>query len=336
MTQDSSASKLRVSLVVPMRDEEGSISKLICSILSQKLTPDEIILVDAGSQDRTVALARELIADDKRFHILEAGPAWPGKARNLGVQAASCEWIAFTDAGISLDPNWLQELVNTAKQKPEPDVVYGSFEPRICTILDRCAALTWISPRHLHDGVPMRGPVVPSALIRKQVIEAVGGFPDFRATEDLIFMENLEKHGSKIAWQPLAKVKWSLPPTLSKTFARFRLYSRHNVYAERQRYWHYGVLRFYALASVLAIAITFWDRRWALLVFPFGMAARVLKSLWQHRKDWRLGVLLNPVHFLMMIVLLLTLDVATFTGWIEATVDRVLKRNFFARHAAEA
>src|SRR5581483_1547373 len=95
MTREFSASKLRVSLVVPMRDEEGSISKLICSILRQKRTPDEVILVDAGSKDRTVALARELIAGEKRFHILEAGPAWPGKARNLGVQAASCEWVAF-------------------------------------------------------------------------------------------------------------------------------------------------------------------------------------------------------------------------------------------------
>ena len=80
MNRDPSAAKLRVSLVVPIRDEEGTIRNLICSILSQKLTPDEVILVDAGSQDRTVSLARELTENHPRFRVLEAGPAWPGKA----------------------------------------------------------------------------------------------------------------------------------------------------------------------------------------------------------------------------------------------------------------
>ena len=330
MNPELAAAKPRVSLVVPMRDEEGTISKLICSILGQKLTPDEVILVDAGSQDRTVSLARELIESDARFHILEVGPAWPGKARNLGVRAASCEWIAFTDAGISLDPQWLRELAKAMEQNEATDVVYGNVDPKIENLLDRCATLLYVAPKFLANNTAMRGPFIASSLIRKSILEAVGGFPDFRAAEDLILMEKIKDTGCKIVWQPLATVEWNLPPTLFKTFARFRLYSRHNIYAGWQRHWHYGVLRFYVAAAVLALALTLLNWRWSLLVFPLGIAARVAKAIWLRRKDWRPQHLLNPMQFLLMMVLLIVLDAATFAGWIEAGMDRLFKREFFA------
>ena len=54
----------RVSLVVPVRNEEGSLAALVESIRRQTRAPDEVVLVDGGSTDRTVALARELTAGD--------------------------------------------------------------------------------------------------------------------------------------------------------------------------------------------------------------------------------------------------------------------------------
>jgi glycosyltransferase involved in cell wall biosynthesis len=330
MAEEAAPPKISVSLVVPMRDEEDSIAALIRSILDQAFIPTEVILVDAGSRDCTAAVAHELTAKDPRFHILEAGPAWPGKARNFGVRAASCQWIAFTDAGITLDRNWLNELRNTVERNPDLDVVYGNFEPEIATLLDRCALLTYVTPKLQRGGQDTRGPFIASSLIRKSVIEAVGEFPDFRAAEDLIFMEKIEKQGCRIAWQPLAKVEWSLPATLTKTFARFRLYSRHNVYAGRQRYWHYGVLRFYICAAAAALAVFFLNWRWSVLALPLALAARALKSIWLRRQGWSLLSLLNPMQFLFVIVLWIVLDAATFTGWIEAGMDRLFKRGFFA------
>src|SRR4051795_10341592 len=89
----------RVSLVVPVRNEEGSLAALVESICRQTRAPDEVVLVDGDSTDRTVALARALTAGDPRFRVIEAGPATPGRGRNLGIAAAHHEWIALTDAG---------------------------------------------------------------------------------------------------------------------------------------------------------------------------------------------------------------------------------------------
>ncbi len=71
----------RISLVIPVRNEEDAIPPLIQSIRAQTRPPEEVLLVDGGSTDRTVGLSRELIGDAPRFRVLEAGPATPGRGR---------------------------------------------------------------------------------------------------------------------------------------------------------------------------------------------------------------------------------------------------------------
>ena len=88
-----------------------------------------MILVDGGSSDGTVGLARKLTQGDQRFRIVEAGDATPGRGRNVGIATATHEWIALTDAGIRLDPLWLEKLLAVACRNPEIEVVYGNYEP---------------------------------------------------------------------------------------------------------------------------------------------------------------------------------------------------------------
>src|SRR5215218_5018083 len=118
---------LSISLVIPVRDEEESLARLVESIRAQTRRPDEVLLVDGGSTDRTVELARELAAGDGRFRVVEAGPASPGRGRNVGAGAARYPWLAFTDAGIGLDPEWLERMAEKVSEEPETEVVYGNF-----------------------------------------------------------------------------------------------------------------------------------------------------------------------------------------------------------------
>src|SRR5215216_7211512 len=108
MTEGSTP--LAISLVVPLRNEEESLGRLVASVRRQTRPPDEVVLVDGGSTDRTVELARELAAGDARFRVVEAGDATPGRGRNVGAAEARHPWVAFTDAGIGLDPEWLERL----------------------------------------------------------------------------------------------------------------------------------------------------------------------------------------------------------------------------------
>lgn len=167
---------LHVSLVIPIRNEVSSLPTLIESIRAQKRLPDEVILVDGGSTDATAALARSLTADDVRFRVVEAGPASPGRGRNVGIEAAHHDWIALTDAGIRLDPRWLENLTAAVVAMPDADVVYGNLEAVERTWFEHCAALAYLPPKVDRPGGRMRGPSIATSLLRRSVGEG-GAFP---------------------------------------------------------------------------------------------------------------------------------------------------------------
>ncbi|HYN85824.1 MAG TPA: glycosyltransferase [Pyrinomonadaceae bacterium] len=315
------AQRLRVSVVTPVRDEERTLRALVESLQSQTHAPDEIIIVDGGSEDGTRDLVRRLARDDARIRLVEAGEATPGRGRNVGTEAARCEWVAYVDAGIRVEPTWLERLVREAERDPKVEAVFGNYEPITRTRFERWAALAYITPKVERAGGPMRGPVVPSSLMRREVWRAVGGFPDLRAAEDMIFVERVLRSGRGVGWAPGATVWWHVQPTLRATFRRFTLYSRHNVWAGRQHDWHHGVARQYLLLSPF-VALAAAHGAWWLVVPALWTLARVVKTLWARREGRGLAWVLNPVRVVGVGAILLTIDAATFLGWAQATVLR--------------
>lgn len=312
---------LRVSVVVPVRNEEQSLQTLITSLLRQTFPPSEVIIVDGGSDDDTASLARHLTKGDERFRIVEAGNATPGRGRNVGIIAARHDWIALTDAGIRVEPTWLERLVQVIETDPGVAIVYGNYEPVTESFFESCAALSYPAPKSRRAEGWIRAPFIASSLLRRDVWQSIGGFPDLRAAEDLIFMEQIEKRGFKIGWAPTATVWWQLQPSLRRTFRKFVVYSRHNVWANRQRYWHYGIARQYAIA-LLFIALALLHSAWWGIVLVIGLAARVLKSIWRRRENRGLLWTLNPLRFFGVAVILLCIDLATFVGWAQALWQR--------------
>ncbi|MBK6799465.1 MAG: hypothetical protein IPG76_22510 [Acidobacteria bacterium] len=163
----------------------------------------------------------------------------------------------------------------------------------------------------------MRGPAIVSVLLRRSVWQKVGGFPDWRAAEDLEFMRRVEQAGFKIAWAPEATVWWQLRPDLWSTFKKFVLYSKHNAWAGQQRYWHHGLARQYFAWLIFLILAVLHSPWWA-LVPGIGYLGRVAKSIWIRREGRGILWALNPMQFLGVMVILLTIDLATFLGWIQS------------------
>lgn len=308
-----------------MRNEEKSLPALLDSVRRQTHRPVEVILVDGGSTDATVKVAREIAAasgaDFKDLRVIEGTEATPGRGRNIGIGAARSEWVALTDAGIRLEPEWLERLIEVVRADGDVQVVYGNYEASIGSFFERCAALVYLPPKVERAGGRVRGPSIASALLRREVWEAVGGFPDLRAAEDLFFMEHIKRLNFKIAYAPRATVWWQLQPTLGKTFRKFVLYSRHNVWAGRQWDWHYGLARQYAvnlIFFVLALAHSWW---W--LMFPVALTlARAAKLIYVRREGRGLAWLFNPLQFAGVVFVMLTIDLATFIGWAQAVWQR--------------
>ena len=168
---------MKISVVVPVRDEEDSIRELLDSLLTQTRPPDEIVITDGGSTDATPQIIEEYIRKGAPVRLIRAGAALPGRGRNLGAAQASNEWLAFTDAGIRLENNWLEALVAKAETDDHIDVVYGTCQPVTDTFFKQCAAIAYVPPPTPHDGVITRPRFIASTLLRREVWQAVNGFP---------------------------------------------------------------------------------------------------------------------------------------------------------------
>jgi glycosyltransferase involved in cell wall biosynthesis len=303
----------KVSVVVPIRDEESTIGTLLECLSAQTRRPDEVVLVDGGSTDRTRVIVQDFMKKADGIRLISAGRAYPGEGRNAGIEKAEHEVIALTDAGVRLDPEWLEKLCVPVERDPSIAVVYGSYEPVTNTFFEQCAALAYVPARLGSDKGNIRGPFIASTLFRKEVWAAVGGFPDYRASEDLIFIERVEQGGFRTAYAPGARCYWQLAPGWRATFRRFALYSYHNLVAGRGRYWHKGVMRYYLAALPFAVLGVVHDFLWFCVPLA-GFVARVGRTIWPKRKEFGIRGPLRLSRWAGVTLLLGLIDIATGVG----------------------
>jgi glycosyltransferase involved in cell wall biosynthesis len=314
-----------VTLVVPVRDEEETVDRLAAQIAAQTVEPAAVLFVDGGSGDGTVARLRGWCDRRPTWRVIEAGDATPGRGRNVGIGAAETPWVALTDAGIDVDPTWLARLVRVAAADPSLDVVWGNYEAaEPVRLFDRVAQLAIVPPPAQTDRGPRRGRTVASSLLRRAAWERVGGFPDLRAAEDGIFVRRLIGDGAREGQAPEASVRWHPPATARQTFRRFRTYSRVNALAGEQRRWHYGVARMYLVASPFAV-LALRRPRWAVVPVA-GIVLRSALTVARRREGRGLTWAMHPGRIAGVGAVLLLSDAATFTGWVDATVERLRSR----------
>jgi len=312
---------MKVSVVIPVRDEENSIRELLDSLLQQTRPPDEIVIADGGSVDATPQIIEEYIRKGAPVRLIRAGVALPGRGRNLGAAQASFEWLAFTDAGIRLSKDWLEALIARAEEDNSIDVVYGWWQPVTDTFFKQCAAIAYVSPPTLHDGVLVRPRSIASTLLRRQAWQAVNGFPeDLRSAEDLLFMDRLESAGYRFVFEPRAQVCWELRPTLLATFKRFLVYSRNNIRAGLFRQWQATILMRYGVLAILLLAALIIEPSWAwfpIAAWLFMLAARAVIAIRRNRVCYPASFLQNTARGAMVMSLLTVLDAAAILGSIQ-------------------
>ena len=313
---------MKVSVVVPVRDEEDSIRELLDSLLTQTRPPEEIVITDGGSTDATPQIIEEYISKGAPVRLIRAGAALPGRGRNLGAAQASHEWLGFTDGGIRLENNWLEALVAKAEADDQIDIVYGSCLPVTDTFFTQCAAIAYVPPPTPHDGIVTRPRFIASSLLRREAWQAVNGFPEqLRSAEDLIFMDRIENAGYRFVFEPRAQVHWRLRPTLRSTFKRFLVYSRNNIRAGLFRKWQATILiKYYGvLAVLLAAALIFKPSLWW---FPVAtwlllLTARAAVAIRRNRFCYPASFVQNLRRGAMIVSVIAVLDAAAILGSIQ-------------------
>lgn len=112
-----------VSIIIPVYKVEKYIEKCMQSLLDQTYENFEALVVDDGSPDNSITLAKELVGDDSRFIFLEKENGGQGSARNLGLDHAKGDYIAFLDSDDSYTADMLQVVVDEFAKEDDIDVL---------------------------------------------------------------------------------------------------------------------------------------------------------------------------------------------------------------------
>jgi GT2 family glycosyltransferase len=167
-----------VSVIMPAYNAERYLSHAVASVLRQSFADLELLIVDDGSSDRTVEIARQVAERDPRVRVLQQANAGPGPARNAGFAAASGELFAFLDSDDEWDAEFLAEHVAILEARPDVDVLIGNAR-------NRGGARDGQPSRPIEDdGAPItlatmlgdERALFIMTVFRRTVVDTVGGF----------------------------------------------------------------------------------------------------------------------------------------------------------------
>ena len=104
-----------ISVIVPVYNVEKFLRRGLESLVNQTMKNFEVILVNDGSTDSSLAIMQEFEKKYPVFRIINKENGGVSSARNAGVNAARGEFIAFMDSDDSISPQYLETLYNAAK-----------------------------------------------------------------------------------------------------------------------------------------------------------------------------------------------------------------------------
>lgn len=114
-----------VSVVIPVYNAEPYLRACLNSVVNQTLREIEIICVDDGSTDGSLAILREYEAADKRVKVLTQQNLYAGVARNNGMAAACGEYVIFLDSDDFFEPDMLKAALLCAQKNRAEIVIFG-------------------------------------------------------------------------------------------------------------------------------------------------------------------------------------------------------------------
>lgn len=250
-----------ISFITTVLNEENSINDLLCSLLAQSRLPDEVIIVDGGSQDKTRAIIKKYQRNSPFQLVLLTFPGVNRSVgRNLAIKNSRGKIIAGSDVGCCLDKNWIKEITRPFSFR-KIDVVAGYYLPVGSTPLQKLLGLlTSVSKSKIKPDRFL--PSSRSIAFRRSAWEKIGGYPEnLNYCEDLVFCRRLKMANKKFDFAPRAIVFWPQRKSISSALKQFFNYAVGDGMAGREGP-HYKKLslRIIIICTVLLLIVQrpFW------------------------------------------------------------------------------
>ena len=188
---------MKFSVIIPCYNAELWIVGALESVIHQTLPPYEVLVIDDGSNDRSLDLIKAFPKQSFPIVLLQSDRQGPAAARNAGITVAKGDWIAFLDADDWWQPNHLERIC--AAVETSGDVVYLAAAEHFSIAANRvvsrsdspfrtlqqaidCETYFWLYQKH-------KLLELSSAAVSRQRLNEIGGFrKEFQGAEDFEFI----------------------------------------------------------------------------------------------------------------------------------------------------
>jgi glycosyltransferase involved in cell wall biosynthesis len=290
------------SVVVPARDAAGTLGATLAGLSAQTRAPHEVIVVDDGSSDATVAIAE---ASPVVTRVERARGEGPGAARNAGAAVATGDVLAFLDADCVPLPGWLAAGIGALD---DADLVQGRTTPPPGEPLGPFDRTLWVTaPWGLFETANM--------FVTRALFDSLGGFEPWLSparskelAEDVWFGWRAVRSGARTAFCDEALVQPAVLERGPRDYVAERLRLRYfpamaaRIPELRSTFFHRRLFltpRSAAFDAALAgLALAAASRRpWPLaLALPYARIAR------RRRRAWPVDVAADAVGLAALLV----------------------------------
>lgn len=199
-----------VSVVIPCFNQAQYLEQTVQSVLASDYSQIELLIVNDGSTDGSLALAKNLSEVNSTIRVLDQKNSGVATARNHGITAAKGEFILPLDGDDLISENYISEAVQILKANPEVKVVY-------------CKAIKfntegqkpWKLKPFSRTQLAKDNMIFVAALFRKKDWAAVGGFSEDMkmGREDWEFWIKMLKNGGEVVQLPFIGFQYRLTPS---------------------------------------------------------------------------------------------------------------------------
>jgi cellulose synthase/poly-beta-1,6-N-acetylglucosamine synthase-like glycosyltransferase len=253
---------VRTALATTCFREAEAIDAFIDAVTAQTRKPDEIVIVDAGSDDGTPERIEQRIVEGAPVRLVVAPGTNRSVGRNQAVEATAADLIALTDVGSHPRPDWFERIIAPLEADDEVDVVAGHYEAQPETLWEAAVAAATVPVAAEVDP----GTFLPSGrsiAFRRDAWESVGGYPEWAwHNEDTPYDLALKAAGARFVFEPRAIVEWRPQARLRRLFVQFYRYARGDA---QGRIWFRHYTKAYALVILklgMLIGGVFWWPAW--------------------------------------------------------------------------
>jgi cellulose synthase/poly-beta-1,6-N-acetylglucosamine synthase-like glycosyltransferase len=300
-----------VTVLVPARNEEGSIGRALDSIVRQTYRHLQIVVVDDGSTDRTAELVRSRISGDPRIELVSIRGSGIPAALNQGLNVTRGTWLVRVDAHATIPTTYVAQLVRHLQQG-----AWGGVGGRKDGLGDTAAGRAIAAAMGSRFGVgnskyhyaiePEGVDHLPFGAYRADLVRRLGGWDErLVANEDYEFDYRLRLSGERLLLDPQIVVTWESRQSVPDLWRQYVRYGRGKadvavLHPASLQPRHVAAPLFIVWVVAAALVAARRPRLAVAMITPYLASLAGASAVTARRLDGRNGAAHIPAAFLAM------------------------------------